>query len=56
MYQIISKEYTNRTHAKANMIKIEIDELIETLDVKGSDEYSFFCSSFFNILFIKYFR
>ena len=43
MCQIISKEYLNKTHAKANLIKIEIDAIIETLDVKGSDEYSFFC-------------
>lgn len=43
MCQIISTEYLNKTHAQANLIPVEIDDIIETLDVKGSDEYSFFC-------------
>ncbi len=43
MCQIINKAYLNKTHAKANLIPIEIEEVIKTLDVKGSDEYSFFC-------------
>lgn len=43
MCQIINKDYLNKTHARANLISIEIDEIIKTLNVKGSDEYSFFC-------------
>ena len=46
MCQIINKEYLNKTHAQANLISIEIDNVIKTLDVKGSDEYSFFCYGF----------